>query len=67
MYNFQKMTDQELLDLSLQKDKRGCATYSANMAYAERRRRNGALHYAGIPTRCSKWQNDLDYFGNYDI
>lgn len=67
MYNFQEMTDQELLELSLQKDRKGCATYDAILAYEERRRRRGHIHYAGVSNRCNKWQNDYDYYGRYDI
>ena len=63
-YKLKSMTDDELYELSLQKNKFGSYTFDANAAYAERRRRSGAVRYSGVPTKCSKYRADLDYYGN---
>lgn len=59
-----KLEDNELYALSLVKDKLGRYTDSANLAYAERQRRSGYIHYDEVPSTCSKYQADLDYYGS---
>lgn len=59
-----KLTDDELYSLSLAKDKLGRYTDNANLAYTERQRRSGYIHYDGVSSNCSKYQADLDYYGD---
>lgn len=61
------MTDEELYELSLRKDKRGRYTREADSAYMERQRRSGYIQYGGVATRCSKYQNDIDYYGFCEV
>lgn len=59
-----QLSDEELKRISGGKDKRGNATWEAEMAHGERRRRSGIIQYANVPTRCYKFQADLDYYGS---
>ena len=61
----ENMSDSDLHNLSLQKNAKGHYTYDADLAYIERRRRNGGLHYGNAARKCSKYQADLDYYGSY--
>ena len=64
---YMEMTNEELYELSLQKDKKGRYTKEATSAYIERRRRSGVIQYAGVATRCSKFQSDMDYYGMCEV
>mgnify|MGYP007102047345 CR=1 FL=1 len=59
-----RLTDKQLFDLSLKKDKKGNATREACMAYEERRERAGG-HVMSKVARCNKFQADMDYYGSY--
>ena len=61
-----KLSDEELIELSLQRNKRGF-THVADLAYLERKRRSGRLYLEGVPKTCPKNQNDLDYYGYGEI
>lgn len=61
------LSDQELYDLSLQKNKKGRYTTEANAAYAERYRRSGIIQYGGVASRCSKYRADMDYYGGLEV
>lgn len=49
MTELRAMTDQELLAISLQKNRRGCYTANANRAMKVRRERSG--HWDGVKSR----------------
>ena len=61
----QKLSDDKLYALSLQKTKRGHYSRDANRAYEERHRRSGYAYFDGIEKRCGKFQADIDYYGDY--
>ncbi len=58
-----ELPDDELYALSLEKDEKGRFTHNSNMAYYERKRRNGTNHWEGVSKTCYKYRNDLDYYG----
>ena len=59
-----QLPDDELYELSLQKDENGRYTGAANAAYDERRRRSGVVRFEGVAKKCGKYQADIDYYGN---
>lgn len=61
----QKLPDEELYILSLEKDSKRRYTQDAIYAYEERQRRAGFVYYDGVPKNCDKFQNDIDYYGSY--
>lgn len=63
MKQLSEMTDEEIYDLSLRKDKKGRYTYAANLAYFERQKRNGIDNLIGRGDKASKWSADFDYYG----
>ena len=62
-----QLSDEELKRVSGGKRKNGNASWEAEVAYGERRRRSGVVQYASVPTRCSKYQADIDYYGFSEV
>lgn len=60
------LSDKELYELSLAKNKKGQYTNEADMAYEVRRKRSGIIRYAGVPRKCNKYSGDQYYFGELD-
>lgn len=65
--DYSQMTDEELYEISLKKDRKGRYTREADRAYMERQRRSGVIKYAGVAPKCSKYQSDIDYYGYAEV
>lgn len=62
MTELRAMTDQELLAISLQKNRRGCYAANANRAMKVRRERSG--HWDGVKSRAPGFEaQEIQYRG----
>jgi len=59
----QKLSDDKLYALSLQKTKYGHYSRDADRAYLERQLRSGYIYWSNVSKRCGKYQADIDYYG----